>query len=116
MRGNHDCLHATGADLVDRGGIALLAKSSIESDLTCWGLADTRLHDVAHVDLLNLAWWYLAGLECMLKGDNTELGCCEGLESTVEGADGRPRCGDDHNFACRRLGLRVSGKKRTNNP
>lgn len=98
MGGNHDGLETTGADLVNCRRVTALAEASTNGDLARGRLTNAGLHDVAHVDLLDRRWRDSAGLERMLEGDDTKLGCSESLEGTVEGADWGTRGSDDHNF------------------
>jgi hypothetical protein len=47
-------------------------------------LADTSLNNVAEVDLFNDSWVDFGLLKSMLESDDSEFGCSEALESTIE--------------------------------
>ena len=100
LRRQHDRLHPTSADLVDRGRVRAGLHARTERDLTRWRLADTSLHDIAEVDLLSGGGVDSVRLEGVLESGDTELGCSQGLERTVEGADRCAACSDNDNFVC----------------
>ena len=64
-------------------------------------MANTSLDDIAKVDLLSDCGVDLVCLEGVLECDDTELGCGQTLECTVDGADGCSGGGDDDDFVLR---------------
>lgn len=61
-------------------------------------MADTSLDDVAKVDLLHDSRVDVLGFQGMLEGDGSKLGGGQGLEGTVDRANGGTGGGDDDNF------------------
>ncbi len=98
MGREHDGLEAARTDFVDGGRIRCDRHASTEGNLSCGGLADTGLHDVAEVDLLYGRGFNFGLLEGALEGENAEFRCGEGLEGAIEGADGGAGSGDNDNF------------------
>lgn len=98
MRCEHDSLESARADLVDGGRIRSDRQACTQSNLSCRGLADASLHDVAKVDLLYGCGFNFGLLEGALEGNDTEFGCGEGLEATIKGADRGAGSGDNNNL------------------
>lgn len=110
-------LHAAGANLVDGGCVGALLEACTEGNLTSRRLADTSLDDIAEVDLLHDSRVDVLGLKSMLEGDRTKLGGREGLQGSVDRANGGPGSRDDDNFVglekgCEE-GIRGDGRKLT---
>ena len=108
LSGKHNGLQSAGADLVNSCRIGAGLHASSKSDLTCRGLANTRLYDIAEVDLLHGCGVDLGLFEGMLEGDNTELGSGQSLESSVNGSDRCSGRSDNDYFVRLRLEVRVS--------
>jgi hypothetical protein len=98
LRREHDSLESTRADLVDGRRIRIDRQACTQGNLSCRGLADASLHDVAKVDLLYGCGFNFGLLKGVLEGDDAEFGCGKGLEGTIEGADRSASSGDNDNF------------------
>jgi len=98
LRCEHDGLESARADLVDGSRIRIDRQACTQGNLSCRGLADASLHDIAKVDLLYGCGFNFGLLEGALEGDDAEFGCGEGLEGTIEGADRGAGSGNNDNF------------------
>jgi len=98
LRREHDGLESARADLVDGRRIRIDRQACTQGNLSCRGLADASLHDVAKVDLLYGCGFNFGLLEGTLEGDDAEFGCGKGLEGTIEGADRSAGSRDNDNF------------------
>jgi hypothetical protein len=111
LRCEHDGFESARADLVDGRRIRIDRQACTQGNLSCRGLADACLHDVAKVDLLYGCGFDFGLLEGALEGDDAEFGCGKGLEGTIEGADRSTGSSDNDNFvwAVIRLKYGLSG-------
>lgn len=107
MGREHDGLEAARTDFVDGRSIRSDRHARTEGDLSCRGLADAGLHNVAKEDFLYRLRVNFGFLEGALEGKDAEFGCGEGLEGAIEGADGGTCSGDNDNFV--RAVIRLCG-------
>lgn len=98
LRCEHDGLESARADLVDGRRIRIDRQACTQGNLSCGGLADACLHDVAKVDLLYGCGFDFGLLEGALEGDDAEFGSGKGLEGTIERADRSAGSSDNDNF------------------
>jgi hypothetical protein len=73
----HDGLETTRADFVDGGRIRRYREASTERNLSCGGLADASLHNVAKEHLLYGCRVNFGLLEGALEGYDAEFGCSD---------------------------------------
>jgi hypothetical protein len=98
LGGQHDCLETARADFVDGGRIRIDRKARTERNLSCGGLANASLHNVAKVDLLYGRRVNFGLLKGALEGYDAELGSSDGFEGTIDGADWGAGGGNNNNF------------------
>ena len=98
MGPEHDGLEAASTDFVDRCSIRSDRHACAKGDLSCGGLADASLYNIAEEDLFYCLRVNIGLLEGALEGKDAEFGRGEGLEGTIQGTDGGARSGDNDNF------------------
>jgi hypothetical protein len=94
----HDGLKAASTDFVDGCSIRSDRHACAEGDLSCRGLADASLYNIAEEDLFYGLRVNIGLFEGALEGKDAEFGCGEGLEGTIQGTDGGARSSDNDNF------------------
>jgi hypothetical protein len=73
----HDGLETARADFVDGGRIRADRQASAERNLSCGGLANASLHNVAKEHLLYNCRVDFGLLEGVLEGYDAEFGCSD---------------------------------------
>jgi len=94
----HDSLEAARADFIDGGCIGSDGHASTEGSLSCRGLADAGLDNIAKIDLLYDRGVDFGLLKGALESSNAKFGRGEGFEGTIKGADRGASSSYNNNF------------------